>query len=350
VAKLEWQYDTLGRRYRSLRYAVNPATGVNGNSLKSDFWYDPAGNLMKELEAGSRAFRKTAFDGANRPTRQYLAYDLSETTYAQAGSIADDTVVEQQEISYDAGDNVIALTWRQRFHDATGMGALQGPAGTQPLARIYYQASWPDALGRTIATASYGTNGAAAWTRPALIPARSATVLVGSFSYNDRGELELVTDSLGRKTRRTFDDAGRLTQTVENEQAGIVAPDANRTTLYTYTADSLLATLTAKNSVTGDQVTHFTYGTTMADSALASNNLLRKKTLPDSSGPSDAIFYAYNRRSETISATDQAGTTHAFDYDLLGRLEHDRVTALASGLDGSVRRISRAYEVRGRRQ
>lgn len=35
------------------------------------------------------------------------------------------------------------------------------------------------------------------------------------------------------------------------------------------------------------------------------------------------------------------------DYDKLGRLQHDRVTTLGSGVDGTVRRITRSYEVRG---
>lgn len=35
------------------------------------------------------------------------------------------------------------------------------------------------------------------------------------------------------------------------------------------------------------------------------------------------------------------------EYDKLGRLEHDRVKALASGLDGAVLRVTRSYDVRG---
>lgn len=45
---------------------------------------------------------------------------------------------------------------------------------------------------------------------------------------------------------------------------------------------------------------------------------------------------------------DPAGTTHQYSYDQHGRLLHDRVTALPSELDGTVRRISRSYDATGR--
>lgn len=49
----------------------------------------------------------------------------------------------------------------------------------------------------------------------------------------------------------------------------------------------------------------------------------------------------------TAKLKDQNGTVHAYEFDKLGRLLHDRVTTLASGVDGAVRRISTTYEVRG---
>ena len=40
------------------------------------------------------------------------------------------------------------------------------PAGPQPKGRLSYQGYWADALGRTTATASFGTNGGLAPERP----------------------------------------------------------------------------------------------------------------------------------------------------------------------------------------
>lgn len=51
-------------------------------------------------------------------------------------------------------------------------------------ARATFQVFYPDALGRTIATADYGTNGGADLTRPATIPDSSLTVRVSRVAYN----------------------------------------------------------------------------------------------------------------------------------------------------------------------
>ena len=47
------------------------------------------------------------------------------------------------------------------------------------------------------------------------------------------------------------------------------------------------------------------------------------------------------------STPDQNGTIHEYVYDNLGRLLHDRITTLASGIDNAVLRISTAYDVAG---
>jgi len=70
-------------------------------------------------------------------------------------------------------------------------------------------------------------------------------------------------------------------------------------------------------------------------------------------GPMKAVFFEEHgglgklQFGEMIEAKDQAGTIHAYDYDKLGRLQHDRVSGLGSGVDDAIRRISREYEVRG---
>jgi len=55
----------------------------------------------------------------------------------------------------------------------------------------------------------------------------------------------------------------------------------------------------------------------------------------------------WNRQSEPKAFSDQAGTVHTLDYDKLARLLNDRVTTLASGVDGAVRRLTAAYGVNG---
>ncbi len=138
--------------------------------------------------------------------------------------------------------------------------------------------------------------------------------------------------------------------------------DVNVTVRTAYNADGNLSSITAVNSITGDQTTRYVYGTTISDSGIASGLLKRAEIYPDSDdtysvatggspvfsdGIYDRIELKHNRQGETLEIKDQNETVHAFDYDGLGRQIHDRVTALGSGVDGAVRRISTSYEVRG---
>jgi len=133
-----------------------------------------------------------------------------------------------------------------------------------------------------------------------------------------------------------------------SSSAGPADASANRTTEYTYNADGNIATITAMmSSPSDDQVTTYIYGVTLADSDIASNQLLRAIAYPDSTGPSDRVEMSYNRQGELVARKDQLGTVHLYEYDGLGRRTQDRVTTLGSGVDAAVRRIATTYEVRG---
>ena len=55
----------------------------------------------------------------------------------------------------------------------------------------------------------------------------------------------------------------------------------------------------------------------------------------------------FTEGSEGVFVGHQLGTVRSFDYDLPGRPIHDCVTTLGTGVDGTVRRLSTTYEVRG---
>lgn len=214
--------------------------------------------------------------------------------------------------------------------------------------RTTYAAFWYDGINRQIASADYGTNGGSALTRPSVTPARSDDVLVTTNEYSDSsGDPIANTDPMGIVYHRVYDDAGRVVTQIDNYVSpGTPGDDENRTTEITYTPDGLRATLTAKMSDSADdQVTTYTYGSTLTESYIASNLLLASVEYPD--GSSDTVTYAYNRQGQVIEKTDQNGTIHAMDYDGLGRLIHDRITTLGSGVDDLVRRISMSYDDRG---
>jgi RHS repeat-associated protein len=347
IARSETKFDDLGRVYQTIRYAVDPSDGSVGNSLTDDMWYDASGNVVKQLPAGSKLFTKMVYDGLGRVTKQYTGYDLDETTYSEASTVTSDTILEQIVTTYDEAGNVVETANYQRFHDATGTGALNGPSGSQPKARVSYVAYWADGIGRNAATADYGTNGGSSFTRPATIPARSDNILVTSAEFDNAGNVFKTTDAAGMVVRTTYDDAGRETKQESNYVASPSGSDENVTVSKTYNADGNLATLTAENATTGNQTTTYVYGTTLTDSEIATSTLLRAEEYPDKSSASDRVEFAYNRQSQRTQLTDQNGTVHQYDYDKLGRITQDRVTTVGSGVDDGVRRIATTYEVRG---
>lgn len=112
----------------------------------------------------------------------------------------------------------------------------------------------------------------------------------------------------------------------------------------TYNADGQLATLTALNFDTGNQVTTYAYGVDLTNSEIASNRLLASVTYPDSG----VVEYEYNRQGQRTQMTDQNGSVHQYEYDPLGRQVEDKVSTLGANVDGGVRRIAWGYDNRQR--
>src|SRR3984957_8527769 len=321
----------------------DPTTGAVGDALTQNLWYDPSGNVMLNQDMKDAGFVKTSYDGISRATAVYTACNATAQTYATAGTVSADTVAQQRVNTWDAAGNLVFQATGQRDHNATGTGALNGPAGAQPQARLSYIAIYPDPLGRPAIAANYGTNGGTAPTRPAVAPAPSATILVGGNGYDTSGNLASVTDPQGTVTQLSYDNLGRVTQQIENYGTGLL----NKTTAYAYNANGKIGTLTATNATTGAQVTTWNYGSTLTEWLVASNELLHSKVYPDSTSGSDQVVYAYNRLGQVTQQTAQNGTVRQFDYDLLGRLQDDMATTLGTGVDATIQRISRTYEVRG---
>ena len=132
----------------------------------------------------------------------------------------------------------------------------------------------------------------------------------------------------------------------------------NKTTLFRYNADGKLTELVVQNEATGSQTTKWVYGTTKAESGVASNELVRAKIYPDSDDQGnpladgadttfDRVEYRYNTLGEVIEMKDQNGTVHEYVYDEAGRLRVDKVTIVGTDVDGAVRAIGRGYDQRG---
>jgi YD repeat-containing protein len=191
-------YDDQVRVYQTLVYDVNPSTGaVSTSALTTNYYYDHRGDLMAESDPGG-LWTKSQYDGAGRDVMDYTSDGGSGTTWADAASVANDTVLEQEQTVYDGDGNTIETIDSQRFHNATGTGPLGTPTSGIG-ARVYYAAEYYDNADRLIADVDAGTNGGAAWTRPATAPSSSATLLVTTYSYNywPYGPIVDVTDPMG---------------------------------------------------------------------------------------------------------------------------------------------------------
>ncbi|WP_232069808.1 RHS repeat domain-containing protein [Gemmata massiliana] len=180
-AQITTSYDELGRAYRSDTYSVNPSTGsVGANTLYTQTWYDARGWGIK-TSSPNGSVQKTKYDGAGRVVASYVSDGREDTGYSDA-DVAGDTVLAQAEYVYDGNGNVLQVTTRDRFHDASGAGALDAP-WTGIGQRVSYARYYYDLAGRTVAAVNVGTNGGSSWSRPGTTPSRSATALVTSTKY-----------------------------------------------------------------------------------------------------------------------------------------------------------------------
>ncbi len=206
-------------RYKSETYAVAiPAgtVGTVGNALRDETWYDPDGNSIKQINAGSEAVTKLVYDGLTRQTHEYIGYNPSGSS--NDNNFTADTIVEQNESAWDAASNLILSTNWRRFHDSTGTGALNGPNDAQPKARRTYVANYPDPIGRLRVTAGFGTNGGATLSRLGVAPERSDGVLVSAnlFGEDGQGKGKGSIDPMGTETRWKLDHLGRQIELIEN--------------------------------------------------------------------------------------------------------------------------------------
>ena len=359
MARTEKFYDDRGRIYKVKVYEVNKDNGQIGNAMESHTWYDVAGNPIKQIGMGQRYFTKTTYDGLGQITATYVGYDADEEDYSEMDDVDYDTIFEQSVNLYDANGNLIQSTQYKRNPVASGTGAL-----TSSATRVSTAGSWHDGIGRQVATANYGT-GTLDRTTQQTIPSCTDSVLVTLTEYDSYGRAYSVTDPMGRVSLTEFDSLSRTVKVIENyvdlddSDHNSSLTDQNVTVRTAYNEFGQVHSLTAENSVTGDQVTTYIYGNDKIEDspAIYHNGLLAAVIYPDaddtesldsgSDDIDDRVEYVYNRQSELTKMTDQNGTVHEYTYDALGRQTSDCATTLATNIDDTVVRIDHTYNQRG---
>jgi RHS repeat-associated protein len=344
-------YDDQGRVYQTQVYDVNPTTGaVSSTALTTNDYFDHRGDLIAESAPGG-LWTKSQFDGAGRDVMDYTTDGAGGTSWSAAGSVANDTVLEQSQTVYDADSNAIETIASQRFHNATGTGPLGNPTSGIG-ARVYYAAAYFDNADRLIASVDAGTNGGTAWTRPSSVPASSPTLLVTNYTYNTAGWLQDTIDPMGIDDRTLYDNLGETTKTIQDYTGGTPGNENDITTEYGYDGDGNTLFVQADEPGGTYQKTAYVYGvTTASGSGVNSNDILSAVQHPDptTGNPSSSQqdTYLVNALGETIQSTDRNGNVHQYTLDVLGRVTIDAVTTLGAGVDGSVRRIEYKYDSQG---
>ncbi len=144
----------------------------------------------------------------------------------------------------------------------------------------------------------------------------------------------------GAISQTTRDKLGQALRAVE-----ALGTDAERVTSFRWHASGQMPHLILENPATGEQVTEWLFGTTLATSGIARNDLVSGKIWP--TGESESL--TYNRQGDVTQRTDPNGSVRAFTYDQLGKPLDDSATTVASGVDGTLRRVSTVYNDRGLR-
>jgi RHS repeat-associated protein len=341
-------FDDQGRVFGTHVFSVDQSTGsVSSSSLNTLTWYNHRKQIIKILQPGGLV-SKTQYDGAGRVVVRYATDGSGDTGWSSASTVTGNNVLSQIENQYDSNGNIILQTDRERFDSETATGALGNP-NTAPLARVSYVASYFDAANRLVATVDVGTNGGAAYTRPANVPPVSDTVLVTSSVYTAAGWVDSVTDPRGIVQKNLYDNLGRITKSIAAYTDGTPTNNTNKATEYTYDGSNHVLTLQADLPGGAYQQSKYVYGvTTASGSNVNSNDLLAALQYPDKTtgnpSSSQQETYTVNALGETLTKTDRNGSVHMYTYDVLGRQTVDAVTTLGTAVDGSVLRIETGYD------
>lgn len=338
ISRTETFWDLRGRDYERRIHGADPSTGVLTAALVAGTWYDPDGNVIASTRPGVKETTKTVYDSLNRAIREARVVAGTVPPDAPANDLTNDLVVEQNDSAYDRDGNLVLATRFERLPETTGNGSLHGPDAEVRRARRSFLALYFDPIGRNRYAADFGTNGGAVLERPELPPGPSDNVLVSETRYSADGQpgCEIGPDGVVNRTKRN-----RLGEAVESVEA--LGTPAQRTVRFRRHASGQLSNLILENPDTGEQVTEWTFGTTLATSGVARNDLVSGQTYP--TGESES--YTFNRQSERITFTDANGSAREFRRDRIGRTTDDCAVTLAAGVDGAMRRVSTSYNDQG---
>lgn len=399
--------DYSQRGYVWRQQTAIDATDGDTEYLSSYSWFDIEGNTLASWGPNS-PMAIQEYDEHDRVSKTYVSDRLDEVTngldFASATSVIGDTILEQDEYTYDYANGGVMemMKSRMRAHNETSTGALDDSTSVTSYVGMVY-----DDAQRRVATVNFGTNKAdfskgtsttpTLWDFDTLAELREATDVLFSWNtFNARGLTEdvySIQSGTGVSdlitTRYIYDDLSRTAASIENNENVSLSWDntkgryvvtgldfaeqaEDRVTSFVYDKTNKVIKRVAHVPAdpTGEdvQVTEYVYGVTAGsssnpmDSLVASNNLLSEVRYPDEgtgeAGTTSAykVKYAFNQLGELRGVTDQNQTIRTFERDLQGRVIADivetpgtyQVNGVSRDVDDAIRRIGYEYDSLGR--
>lgn len=282
-------YDALGQVWRTDEYGVNQSTGaLTTTPSTTQMWYDLRGLPIK-VQSPSGLVEKTAYDLIGRPTITSLTDGGGDTGWTNAVDVLGDTVWQQMEYAYDPVSQVTGIVTRDRFHNQSGTGALEGPTSTNNLkARVSYLGFDYDDAGRTTDAFDYGTD-------------LLNTPIHTTYFFDDANRAVVITDPNGNQSRSAWDILGRTAAVTAAYNSGI-----DLTTSYGYDSTGRLTAVTEP----GNRTTGYSYDEP-------------GRSMTVSTPASASTIYYFNQLGEFTNSFAQQPTDYLYggqSYDVVGRV------------------------------
>jgi len=244
-------------------YAVDPSTGTaRANILTGNSWYDYSSNLLQRINPGDgQVFSKSAYNGVGWVSASYTGYTTTGTSYSQANTPAGDVILEQTQNTFDEGGEP-----GQPSEFSSGSNDAPLPeTGSTGRALLRDAAGGPGLVHRELVRRhrSADRHGQLPARSPALpvqitrLPLARTALVQQHLLQTKAGQPSQTTDPMGYVTQTSYDTGWPY----HPDGRGLRHRLLNRTTNWTYSLDSLIATLTAVNAITGNQTTTWTYDT-----------------------------------------------------------------------------------------
>lgn len=112
-----------------------------------------------------------------------------------------------------------------------------------------------------------------------------------------------------------------------------------------------MTALQPSGGATPNQTTGYVYGVGSTGNLFSEDLIAKdpdKTTGAASTAAANDQSFGYNFQGDKTSFTDQNGSTHGYNYDVLGRLTADIITTFGGGVNNTVKRLGYSFDTAGR--